>query len=468
MYETIHNILQGNDFSVVESFELPGSPARYAKIPAFLYESQLGTHLTERYSDGLWSHQSQALEALGRGDNVVISTGTASGKSLVFQAIALHKVINDPSSRMAVFYPLRALVADQLRGWKEMAHALDLDESIVGQIDGSVPVRERDDILQQARIVVMTPDVCHAWLMSRLAMPTVRNFVGALSTMVMDEAHTLEGVFGSNFAFLIRRMIAARNHLIGSDARNRPLQFVAATATIANPGEHMRQITGADFTVIDHSDDGAPRHERMVAHIACPMGAELQIAKDLQRRALYHGREGGFITFVDSRKGVETLTMATQDDVEDLSDNPDVVPYRAGYAAEDRRRIEQQLRSGNRRGVVSTSALELGIDIPHLRVGFNVGIPATRKAYRQRLGRVGRNGPGAFVIIAPPNAFTRYGTSFREYHEMSVEPSYLYLDNRFMQFAHGRCLAEERDSLAAPSSSPSEKHGRLVVTGMMV
>ena len=174
MYETIHNLLQGNDFSVVESFELPGSPARYAKIPAFLYESQLGTHLAERYNDGLWSHQSQALEALGRGDNVVISTGTASGKSLVFQAIALHKVINDPSSRMAVFYPLRALVADQLRGWKEMAHALDLDESIVGQIDGSVPVRERDDILQQARIVVMTPDVCHAWLMSRLAMPTVR------------------------------------------------------------------------------------------------------------------------------------------------------------------------------------------------------------------------------------------------------------------------------------------------------
>ncbi len=455
MYEAIRQILQGNDFSVSDSFTIKGRAARYAPIPGFLFGSAVGDHLGRQYREGLWSHQALALESLGNGDNIVISTGTASGKSLVFQSLAFHKIIQDPTSRVVVFYPLRALVADQLRGWKEMARELNLDASIVGQIDGSVPFRDRDEILQQARIVVMTPDVCHAWLMSRLAMPVVRNFVGALSTMVMDEAHTLEGVFGSNFAFLIRRLIAARNHQIGNESRHLKLQLVAATATIANPGEHMRQLTGGEFTVIDHEADGAPRYDRVVAHIACPEGGELQIAKDLQLRVMYHGREGGFITSVDSRKGVETLTMATQDDVEELSDNPAVVPYRAGYTPADRQRIEEQLRAGSRKGVVSTSALELGIDLPHLRVGFNVGLPATRKAYRQRLGRVGRNGPGAFIVIGSPSMFTRYGTSLEEYHQMSVEPSYLYLDNRFMQFAHGRCLAVERESMAAPPSLPT-------------
>ena len=105
--------------------------------------------------------------------------------------------------------------------------------------------------------------------------------------------------------------------------------------------------------------------------------------------------------------------------------NAEVLPYQAGYEADDRRVIERRLRNGTLRGVVSTSALELGIDIPSLRIGLNLGVPPTRKAYRQRLGRVGRRGPGVFVVIAPQNAFQMYGTSFREYHDMSVEPSYL-------------------------------------------
>ena len=455
MYEAIQALLDSKEFSIIESFNMEERPARYAEIPTFLSNSPLGSLLRQRYATGLWSHQAKALEMLGRGDNVVISTGTASGKSLVFQTLALHKVVQDSSSRVVVFYPLRALVSDQLRSWKEAAQAIGLDETIVGQIDGSVPFHDRDTILQEARVVVMTPDVCHAWLMSRLAMPAVRNFVGALSTVIMDEAHTLEGVFGSNFAFLLRRLMAARNHLIGRGSQSQEPQLVAATATIANPGEHMRQLTGADFSVVDHEDDGAPRYERIVAHIACAEQSELQLANELQRRVLHHGREGGFITFVDSRKGVETLTIATQQDVDELAKNLAVVPYRSGYTAADRQRIERELQNGTRRGVVSTSALELGIDLPHLRVGFNVGVPATRKAYRQRLGRVGRSGPGAFIIIGPPNAFTRYGTSLEEYHRMSVEPSYLYLDNRFMQFAHGRCLAVERESLAAPSGLPT-------------
>ena len=455
MYDTISKILQGDEFSVVESFNVESRPARYHEVPEFLFSSRVGAALKQRHPGGLWTHQSQALESLGRGENLVISTGTASGKSLIFQSLAFHKLLSDPLSKVAVFYPLRALVADQLRGWLEMANALGLEEELIGRIDGTVPVGDRIAILEKAKIVIMTPDVCHAWLMGNLAMPAVRNFVTSLSTVIMDEAHTLEGVFGSNVAFLIRRLLAARNHLLGNDIAERALQFVTATATIANPGEHLQLLTGAKFSVVDHEADGAPRFDRIVAHVASPPGLELQLAKELQDRVLSKGSEGGFITFVDSRKGVETLAIASQDDVDELAKHPGVSPYRAGYTPEQRQMIEQRLRSGSLRGVVSTSALELGIDLPSLRVGFNVGIPPTRKAYRQRLGRVGRTGPGAFVVVATADAFRRYGTTLQEYHDMSVEPSYLYLDNRFMQFAHSHCLTIERDSLAAPSRLPT-------------
>ena len=145
MYNVLRNIIKNAEFSVVESFEIPGQPARYSPIPQFLFDSGIGLHLDRRFGQqstgrgALWAHQAQALEALGSGDNVVISTGTASGKSLVFQSLAFHKVLLDSDSRLLVFYPLKALAADQLRGWREIAHSLELDENVIGRIDGSVP-----------------------------------------------------------------------------------------------------------------------------------------------------------------------------------------------------------------------------------------------------------------------------------------------------------------------------------------
>ncbi len=464
MYDTLRKLLRTDEFTVEEQFEILGRHPRHGAIPRFLFNSGVGHHLQEQaerhgWQEPLWSHQAQALNALGRGENVVLSTGTASGKSLVFRSIAFHKSLLNPGSRVLVFYPLKALAADQIRGWREMAQALELGEGIIGRIDGSVAVKDREDVIQGAHIVTMTPDVCHAWLMSRLSLPLVRDFLRRVSTVVMDEAHTLEGVFGSNFAFLFRRLIAARNHLLKEKGEEQPLQLVAATATIKNPGEHLSQLVGSKFTAIDHVADAAQQHERIVAHISCRLGEEHQVAKALHDRVLGHGNEGGFITFLDSRKGVEGLTVATQGGSRDLAlmdllGDAEVLPYRAGYDAGDRQEIERRLQSKSLRGIISTSALELGIDISHLTVGFNIGVPGTRKAYRQRLGRIGRNGPGAFVVIAPEHAFRRFGTTFREYHDMSVEPSYLYLDNRFMQFAHGRCLAVELESLGAPSATP--------------
>ena len=175
MYDTMMSILQRDEFTVVESLEIPGGPARFKETPQYLYATRVGTYLDSvRGTSSLWSHQAEALEVLGNGDNVVLSTGTASGKSLVFRSHSFHDVLLDPSNRVLVFYPLLALLADQLRGWREMCRGLGLDGDFIGQIDGTVPTQERDEILQRSRIVLMTPDVCQAWLMSRLAMPVVK------------------------------------------------------------------------------------------------------------------------------------------------------------------------------------------------------------------------------------------------------------------------------------------------------
>ena len=275
LYDALRSLLLGGELPVIERFETPAQTARYGQIPQFLFNSDVGTHLQGRLKDSrLWAHQAQALEALGREDNVVVSTGAASGKSLIFQSLAFHKVLLNPENRALVFYPLKALAADQIRGWKRMAHALGLDDGRIGRIDGSISFQDREDILRRTRIVVMTPDVCHAWLMSRLALPVIKDFVTALSTIVMDEAHTLGGVFGSNFAFLIRRLMDVRNHLVQGKATNQALQLVAATATIKDPGEHMRKLTGSKFSVVDHEANGAPHFERLVAHVSCPAGEE--------------------------------------------------------------------------------------------------------------------------------------------------------------------------------------------------
>lgn len=457
MINILKQLFSSNDYRIRESFTLPSRSASYLPIPDFLGSSGVTQYLQKSLgsSDGkLWKHQALALEAYEQGRNVVVATGTASGKSAVFRAAAFSLVRLSNSSKVVVFYPLKALAADQMRGWQAMAAGLGMPEDTVGRIDGSVDVAKRDGILERSRIVVMTPDVCHAWLMSRLSVPAVRGFVRELELIVLDEAHTMEGVFGSNFAFLLRRLLAARAFASNASAENKPPRFIAATATIANPVEQLKALTGFEFELIGHELDGSHQSERLCVHVEAPPGEEMNVTRALQVELLKHSRHGAFITFVDSRKGVEVLARASERSLKDILGDGSVMAYRAGYDVDDRTDIENKLRAGSLRGVVSTSALELGIDLPHLAVGINVGVPNSRKSYRQRLGRVGRAGDGAFVVVASATAFSAFGTSFHDYHELSVEDSYLYLDNRFMQYAHARCLVDELEAIGAQGTLP--------------
>ena len=386
----------------------------------------------------LWA-LSLGLEKLYARDNVVVATGTASGKSLIFQLYALDRILRDRATKVLVFYPLKALASDQFARWRKLAVDLGLGPESVAKIDGDVLPVERTKLMESANIVLMTPDVCQAWLMRSVGSASVRRFLDNLALLVLDEAHVYESVFGSNVAFLLRRMIGAKRR--SSQTAERRFQIIAATATIKDPAGHLAELTGVEFSVVSEDDNGAPFHERQILHVNGPnhgAGGEAALT-DLARGIRGLATRRRFIGFIDSRQGVERI-------VTDLNEAR-VLPYRSGYEAEDRKRIEAALRDGTLDGVISTSALELGIDIADMEIGANLGVPQSRKAFRQRIGRVGRSSRGTFFVIAPPHAFNRFGETFAEYYRGSVEPSYLYLGNRFIQFAHARCLYEENEVL---------------------
>ncbi len=447
MLEVFESEIRDRELTVVERLELPSRAERTQGIPDAYRAGSVGNWLLsdEALKGKLWRHQALALEAFASDRNVVLSTGTASGKSLVFQAAAIKVLQDDDEAKVLVFYPLKALAADQDVSWRRVLRMARMPADWIASVTGDVPMPDRKAALEKARIIIATPDVCHAWLMRELVSRESKRFLASLDLLIVDEAHVLEAVFGSNAAFLFRRLQAAARICRTNRRGDRRFSVIAASATIANPGRHLQALTGLDFAVIDSNEDGSPQHARSLLHLACGADEMQSTISGLQRALVEQSERGSFITFLDSRQGVERLAAQTEHGL--------VNPYRSGYEAEDRAAIESALRSGRLRGVVATSALELGIDIPHFAVGLNLGLPTSRKAFRQRLGRVGRFSPGAFAVVAEPNAFRRYGSSLEDYYRGSVEPSHLYLDNRFVHFAHAKCLADEFDMLGVKGRS---------------
>ncbi len=449
MFESIDQLVDNLNLKVSEWITLPERAEHRSSAPTVISTGPAADALTSINADGmLWNHQSLALEYLCAGDNVVVATGTASGKSLIFQLYALHRLLTDQNSKVLVFYPLRALTADQLVSWKRIVQSVGLPPEAVDLIYGGVPMERREQILEQARVVLMTPDVCQAWFMRSIGTAPVRRFLEGLTLLILDEAHVYESVFGSNTAFLLRRLLAAKRQIIPQPHRGNQnqLQMVAATATIADAEQHLEGLTGLSFQVVDEDSNGAPTHPRRVLHIEGPdhgADGETAIASILSGICSLEQRHR-FIAFMDSRQGVERIarTVGTES----------VKAYRSGFEASDRAEIERSLRNGALRGVVSTSALELGIDIADMEIGVNLGVPDSRKRFRQRLGRIGRSQPGVFIVVAPSNAFKQFGESLQDYYDGSIEPSYLYLGNDFVQFAHARCLRDEMELIGRESS----------------
>ena len=451
MANVLDQIVSDLNLAPCDLIDLEPRRESFAKVPDKIADGPASGVIAGIASRGrLWKHQSLALRHLARGRNVVVSTGTASGKSLIFQSYAFHLLATKPESKILVFYPLRALAADQMEKWTSAAGQIGLPTDTVARIDGSVR-SDRESLLERARVVIMTPDVCHAWFMRLIGTAEISKFLERLELLVLDEAHVYESVFGSNAAYLIRRLLGAKRQISPSRGRSVPIQAIAATATIADPAEHLESLTGLKYHVVSESDNGAPVQPRRIVHVEGDDSGQQGEAEtvNLLSKICQLDEERRFIAFMDSRQGVDRVVYELNNA---SGGGVDVLPYRSGYEEDDRRAIEIALRNGKLRGVVSTSALELGIDISDLDIGVNLGVPQSRKSFRQRLGRVGRNLPGLFIVVAPPGAFRQFGENLTDYFNASVEPSYLYLGNRFLQFAHARCVADEMEQLGRKPS----------------
>ncbi|HHL39358.1 MAG TPA: DEAD/DEAH box helicase [Deltaproteobacteria bacterium] len=381
----------------------------------------------------LYAHQARALELLREGRNVVVMTPTASGKSLVYNVTVLEAALADAASRALYIFPLKGLEQDQAETLKALGAGLGMDNAFA-IYDGDTSAYRRRKIRDNPPAVVITnPDMLHLalnpfhWKWAK--------FLGGLRYVVIDEIHTYRGVFGSHVAHVIRRLrrLAAR---YGSDPR-----FIACSATIANPAELARELTGADFELVSHS--GAGRGPRDFIFIdpsrteTSPYTAAAGLFIDAVRSGLRT------IAFTRARKITELLHAWVKDRAPDLA--PHMASYRSGLLASQRRDVEKRLFSGELTGVISTSALELGVDIGGLDVCILVGYPGTVSSTWQRVGRAGRRGrPSAAVLVALNDALDRYfmrhpAEFFRRGHEAAViDPL-----NPSIARAHLLCAAAE-------------------------
>lgn len=400
----------------------------------------------EKFGNRLYSHQHEAISKYLAGSNIAVTTATASGKTLIFNACSVETLIRNTNARVAAIYPLKALSSEQELRWRAVLGEAGLDAK-VGRIDGDVPMPERAKLLTKCRVLVMTPDILHAWLLRNVTTRAVKDFLRNLSMLILDEAHTYSGVFGSNAAFLFRRLVHLKRKL-GGDVR-----FIASSATMSNPLTHLKNLTGEEFDLIGPDRDTAPRCQLHTVMVDPPMAADLlgAVSNLIEYSAIHTARQS--ITFVDSRKQTEYIAAITdrllpREDIDIDTANFDrlselqIYPYRSGYEADDRRRIHSKLADGVLKGVVSTSALEMGIDLPHLTLGIILGIPRSATSYYQRIGRVGRRKDGIVIVINNGSVMSQVVFKAPErIHSLPLVQSALYLHNPRIQYIHAMCLA---------------------------
>lgn len=348
--------------------------------------------------DRLYSHQAQALTALHRGENVVICTGTASGKSLCFQTPILAAVESDTDATALCIFPAKALAYDQLAGFERLIAAIGIDGvARPACFDGDTPPHKRAAIRRAANIVLTNPDMLHVGILPYHAKWAL--FLSRLKYVVLDELHMYRGIFGSHVAGVVRRLLRVCRHYGATP------QIVSCSATLGNPRELSERISGAAATLIDR--DGSPcGRKTLVVWNPPPIdGASVGRrsgnleAQELMERLLESG--AGVITFCKARVVAELIYKYLHESLSRRSAQlaASVRPYRGGYLPQERREIESALFSGRVRGVCTTNALELGIDVGSLDAAIVVGFPGTLCSFWQQAGRAGRRQDDSLVLF---------------------------------------------------------------------
>jgi DEAD/DEAH box helicase domain-containing protein len=387
-------LLKGEELAHLE--QVPAREAMLAPLPEGLHP-KIREALEAQGVEQLYAHQAEAWEAAARGEHFVVTTGTASGKTLAFNLPVLDALAREPKQRALYLYPTKALAQDQLRS----LGSFRLPKLRAAIYDGDTPADRRWQVRKWANLILSNPDMLHVGVLPHH--DRWGDVLSNLAYVIVDEAHVYRGVFGSHVANVLRRLRRLAR-IYGADP-----QFLLASATIANPGELATRLLGVETTVI--GDDAAPRAERTVALWNPPLTDE-----ELGLRASALGEASKLLAdlvdcglrtlcFAKSRRAAELIHRFTADR---LGDDSRLSPYRAGYTPQQRREIERRLLEGELLGVSATNALELGIDVGLLDCVISVGFPGTVASLRQQWGRAGRRGHGLAVLVASDDALDQY------------------------------------------------------------
>jgi DEAD/DEAH box helicase domain-containing protein len=391
----------------------------------------------------LYLHQAQAIDLARDGENVMIATSSASGKSLCYNIPVIEEIIANPSSRALYLFPTKALAQDQLGKLHYMFCPQFIKKEQVVTFDGDTPQTERGEIKKQARIVLTNPDMLHVGILPNHD-DWIR-FLRNLKYVVVDEAHSYRGVFGSHVALVLRRLRRICN-FYGAEP-----QFICCSATIDNPCEHAEKLVGLPFEVVN--EDGSPHGAKDFIFWNPPV-------TDVVRGMRHSSNSEATSLFVELvRHNIRTLAFArtrrlteliynySKQKLEELSPlhAGRIKPYRAGYLAEQRRKIEQELLNGQLMGVVATNALELGIDIGDLDATVLTGYPGTIASAWQQAGRSGRGGERALsFLVAMDNPLDQYFMRNPDvFFKKSFENALINPQNPYILNEHLLCAAWE-------------------------
>jgi DEAD/DEAH box helicase domain-containing protein len=423
---------------------LPPVEARYEPFPDQL-DPRLRAALERRGLRQLYSHQAEAYQRVIAGEHIVVTTPTASGKTLCYNLPVLDAILKDSATRALYLFPTKALAQDQMAELHELtALVSDAGGEPIGvhTYDGDTPADARKTIRARAHIALTNPDMLHAGILPHH--PRWAKLFENLRYVVIDELHAYRGVFGSHLCNVLRRLQRICRHY-GSDP-----QFVCSSATIANPRQLAERLAERPFSHI--AESGAPRGEKFIVFVNPPVvNRELGIRRSYlaeSRRVAgeFLRRNLQVIVFAQSRLATEILTTYLKEDFETVPGMAEQIRgYRGGYLPLRRREIEKGLREGQVRGVVSTNALELGIDIGALDVSVMAGYPGTIASTWQRAGRAGRRmARSAAVMVAssaPVDQFVAKHPSY--FFDASPEHALINPDNLHILVDHVKCAAFE-------------------------
>ncbi|HWO57153.1 MAG TPA: DEAD/DEAH box helicase [bacterium] len=412
----------------------------YRDYPASI-DPRLADAYRRRGVAKLYRHQAEAIDAVERGDNVVVVTPTASGKTLCYNLPVLDAILRDPSARALYLFPTKALSQDQRAELVELTESAGIDIK-THTFDGDTPSTARRAVRIAGQIVITNPDMLHSGILPHHT-KWVKLFEN-LRYVVIDELHHYRGVFGSHLGNVIRRLLRIAAFY------NADPQFIACSATIHNPDELAERIVGRKFVVVDRN--GAPTAEKHVILYNPPLVNEalgirrssLSVANKLAAEFLTHNITT--IVFARMRRSVEVILTYLREHLAMIKRNPHlVVGYRGGYLPNERRRIEEGLRRGSIRGVVSTNALELGIDVGSLDVAILCGYPGTLASMRQQIGRAGRRqGISAAIMVANSSPVDQFLIRHPEYiFDRPVESGIVDPNNLVVLMSHLKCAAFE-------------------------